>query len=123
MQAGNELARGPQPILATSPIRDMIRMLATTYGLSVTSTAYFADRRHDRPHYIRHHVHRPARIAPSSSAPHLMFRRIGVHPIIRGPGFFLFRRADVRQMFRSGHVIRTAAVQIAIRVSLLVQQE
>src|SRR5260370_13111647 len=52
-----------------------------------------------------------------------MFRRIRVHPMVRGTGVFLFRRADVSQMFGSCYVIRTAAMQVAIHIGLFVQRE
>ena len=46
--------------VATLPIRAMIRIFATTYGLSVISTPALLIGEFDRPHDVGHHVHRPA---------------------------------------------------------------
>src|ERR1700686_4129499 len=51
-----------------------------------------------------------------------MFRRARVHPVVRRAGVFLFRRADVRQVLRPRHVIRTATMQVTIRIGRLVQR-
>ena len=53
---------------AAAPMRVMMRMLATTYGLSVISTPQRDERRIDRAHAVRDDVHRAPAHAPSNSA-------------------------------------------------------
>src|SRR6267154_1177996 len=113
---GTNSLEDPSRSLATSPIRDMIRMLATTYGLSVTSTPTLLIGDMTGPiTYGTTYIVRPRA--------HRTFRRIRVHPIVRGSGIFFFGGADERQMLRSCYIIWAAAMQVAIRVSLLVHRK
>jgi len=75
----------PSRSIATLPIRDMIRMLATTYGLSVTSTPILLIGELTGPiTYGTTYMVRP-RIAPSRSAPTLCFAAPGSIQLFVGP--------------------------------------
>src|SRR5216683_2105682 len=75
----------PSPSIATLPMRDMIRMLATTYGLSVTSTPTLLIGELTGPiTYGTTYIVRP-RIAPSSSAPTLCLAAPGSIQLFVGP--------------------------------------
>src|SRR5712664_1493764 len=68
---GTNSLDAPSRSIATLPIRDMIRMLATTYGLSVASTPTLLIGELTGPiTYGTTYTDRP-RLAPSSSAPTL----------------------------------------------------
>src|SRR6266699_3034863 len=74
----------PRRSVATLPIRDMIRMLATTYGLSVASTpTWLIDEFTGPITYGTTYIVRP-RIAPSRSAPTLCFAAPGSIQLLVG---------------------------------------
>ena len=98
---GTNSLEAPSRSLATLPIRDMIRMLATTYGLSVTSTPTLLIGELTGPiTYGTTYIVRP-RIAPSSSAPTLCFAAFGSIQLFVGPassfsGEQIYVRCSVR---------------------------
>ena len=76
--------------VATFPIRAMMRMFATTYGLSVTSTPALLIGEFTGPMmYGTTYMVRP-RMAPSSSAPTLNFAASGSIQLFVGPTSSLF---------------------------------
>ena len=82
---GTNSLDAPSRSLATLPIRDIIRMLATTYGLSVTSTPTLLIGELIGPiTYGTTYMVRP-RIAPSNSAPTLCFAASGSIQLLVGP--------------------------------------
>ena len=75
----------PNRSTAVLPIRDIIRMLATTYGLSVTSTPTLLIGDFTGPMmYGTTYIVRP-RMAPSNSAPTLCFAASGSIQLFVGP--------------------------------------
>ena len=52
-----------------------------------------------------------------------MFRRVRIHPVVGGPGVVLVRRTNEGQMLGPRNIIHGAAVQIAVRIGLLIQSE
>ncbi len=90
---GTKSLDAPSRSIATLPIRDMMRMLATTYGLSVTSTPTLLIGEFTGPMmYGTTYIVRP-RMAPSSSAPTLCFARVRIHPVVCGPHIIFVRRS------------------------------
>src|ERR1700694_4145445 len=82
---GTNSLDAPSPAIATLPNRDMIRMLATTYGLSVTSTPNLLIGELTGPiTYGATYIVRP-RIAPYRSAPTLCFAAPGSIQLFVGP--------------------------------------
>ena len=75
----------PMRSMATLPMRAMMRMFATTYGLSVTSIPALLIGEFTGPMmYGTAYIVRP-RIAPSSSAPTLYFAAPGSIQLFVGP--------------------------------------
>src|SRR6266436_6184240 len=88
---GTKSLDAPSRSIATLPIRDMILMLATTYGLSVASTPTLLIGESVGPMmYGTTYIVRP-RIAPSSSAPTLCFAAPGSIQLFVGPASSLSR--------------------------------
>src|SRR5215471_797391 len=105
---------GPSCFSAAAPMRVMIRMLATTYGLSVISTPTLESGEPSGPMtYGMTYMVRP-RIAPSNSAPTFRFASAGA---------ILLRRADEGQVLGAGDVGGIRAVQEAVGVMVPVQAE
>src|SRR5437867_9842183 len=79
----------PSRSMATLPMRDMMRMFATTYGLSVTSTPALLIGESTGPMmYGTTYIVRP-RMAPSNSAPTLYLAALGFIQLLVGPASFL----------------------------------
>ena len=77
--------------MATWPMRDIMRMLATTYGLSVASTPTLLMGEFTGPMvYGTTYMVRP-RMAPSNSAPTLRFAASGSIQLFVGPASSLSR--------------------------------
>src|SRR5215472_7896744 len=88
---GTNSLEGPRRSMATCPMRDMMRMLATTYGLSVTSTPTLLIGEVTGPiMYGTTYMVRP-RMAPSKSAPTLCFAASGSIQLLVGPASSLAR--------------------------------
>src|SRR5690606_19509511 len=99
---------------AGAPMRVMMRMLATTYGLSVISTPQRDSGESIGPmQYGITYIVRPC-MQPSNSASILAWARAGVVAL---------RGADEGQVLDPRHVIRVGAVQPAARVGLVVEAD
>src|SRR6202007_3434164 len=82
---GTKSEEEPMRSRATLPMRDIMRMLATTYGLSVTSTPALLIGEFTGPMtYGTTYIVRP-RIAPSKSAPILCLAAAGSIQLLVGP--------------------------------------
>ena len=96
-------------------MRVMIRMFATTYGLSVTSTPTLLKGEPERAHHVRDHVQRPALHRAVEERPHALARLVGRHPVVRGPGGLARAAGDEREVLGAGDVGGVAAVQVGAR--------
>ena len=119
VQALHEVVRGCRGARAPAwPMRVMIRMLATTYGLSVISTPIWLYGEATGPMtYGTTYIVRP-RIAPANSAPSFCLASAGAIQLLFGPASSLPGRADEGQVLGARDVVRVAAMQVAVRIVL-----
>ncbi len=106
---------------AASPMRVIMRMFTTTYGLSLISTPQRANGESIGPmQYGITYMVRPLHRAGEQGID-LLVRFARIHPVIVRAGVFLVLRADEGQVLDARHVRGVGAVQIAIRVGVLVE--
>ncbi len=88
----------PSPSTSSTcwPMRVMIRMLVTTYGLSVICDADLGDRRAERTHAERNDVQRAAAHAAVELARACTFIFVRRHPVVGRPGLFLVSSSRCR---------------------------
>ena len=107
--AGTKSASSPNASSTATPIRVMIRIEATTYGLSVISTPNMRGRRVERAHTERDHVHRPAAHTAAVQLGQDPFHLGRVHPVVGRPGVGRVDRADERALLDPRHIGRIGA--------------
>ena len=81
------------------------------------------DRRADRPHRERHHVHRAPAHAAVEQAVQRRAHLARVDPVVGRAGVVLLLAADERAVFHARHVARMRAREIAVGPQLRVQAD
>ncbi len=102
-------------------MRDMMRILATTYGLSVTSTPILLKRGIHGPQDVGNDVHGPAAHRIAKQRSNLVFGSLRIHPIVGGTGIVFIGRANKGEMLGAGDIVGAAATQVTIGVGGFVQ--
>ena len=98
---------------AARPMRVMMRMLRTTYALSVSSTPTFEWATRVGPMtYGTTYIVRPF-IEPSKSPPSFSYASSGAIQLFVGPASSFVGRADERELLDARDVVRVAAVEVA----------
>ena len=84
--------------------------------------AHAAHRRARRSHEVGDDVHRPAAHAAAEEAADPLLRLRRGHPVVGRAGVVLLAAADERELLGAGDVGWVAAMQVAVRVGLLVHR-
>jgi hypothetical protein len=95
-------------------VHDYIRAIGDFYAAA-------GERRIDRAHAVGDHIHGPAAHRAGEQCIDLAVGLLRIHPMIVGAGVFLRLSAHEGQVLDSRHVGGVGAVQITIRVGLLVE--
>ena len=114
--AGTKSASSPIASSTVVPIRVMMRIDATTYGLSVISTPNMGLSAVQRPHAERDDVHGPAPHAAPVELGHALLHLAGVHPVVGWPGVGRVDGADERPLLDPGDVGRVGPRPERIRL-------
>ena len=85
--------------------------------------ADLGERRADRAHGERHHVHGAALHGTGEDVTCLAVGFTRAHPVVGGSSVTLEARADVGEVFGAGHVVGRRPVKVAPRQLLLVQRD